>query len=67
MPSRHPLSELRLFLDLATANLISPKVLLYISDAGMVVSLAVFGAYFYSKDQLEMEAPGTFVRIRVTG
>jgi hypothetical protein len=56
-----------LFLDLATANLISPKVLLYISDAGMVVSLAVFGAYFYSKDQLEMEAPGTFVRIRVTG
>jgi Sugar (and other) transporter len=34
------------------------KVLLYISDAGMIASLSVFGAYFYMKDKMEMEAPG---------
>ena len=34
------------------------KVLLYISDAGMVASLSVFGAYFYMKDKMELEAPG---------
>ena len=30
----------------------------YLTDAGMVASLSVFGAYFYLKDALQMEAPG---------
>ena len=39
------------------------KVLLYISDAGMVASLSVFGAYFYMKDKMELEAPGNALKI----
>jgi len=34
------------------------KVLLYISNTGMIISLTVFGAYFYMKDALTMDAPG---------
>ena len=34
------------------------KVLLYISNTGMIVSLSVFGTYFYMKDAMMMEAPG---------
>jgi facilitated trehalose transporter len=35
------------------------KVLLYISNVGMIASLSAFGAYFYMKDAMNLEAPGT--------
>lgn len=34
------------------------KILLYISDVGMIISLVVFGGYFYLKDVAHTEAPG---------
>lgn len=35
------------------------KILLYISSIGMIISLGVFGAYFYLKDVETIEAPGS--------
>eukprot|EP00094_Tigriopus_californicus_P006177 TCALIF_05947-PA protein Name:"Similar to Tret1 Facilitated trehalose transporter Tret1 (Culex quinquefasciatus)" AED:0.06 eAED:0.06 QI:0/0.66/0.5/0.75/0.66/0.75/4/97/504 len=34
------------------------KILLYISDVGMIISLVVFGGYFYLKEVAHTEAPG---------
>lgn len=39
-------------------NRLGRKVLLYISAAGMILSLGVFGAYFYIKDYSSREVAG---------
>jgi len=42
----------------ALIDRVGRKVLLYVSDAGMILSLGVFGAYFYMKDVARADPPG---------